>query len=98
MFDDTIIFFFLLWIVDTSTNIWGGAYQIAIKTFFFIKFTWNYFSERMNKESVTISCIKSVCLLPYYWFLLKKDLSLFFKCGIYLLLVVNITFVQYIFM
>ena len=37
MFDDTIIFFFLLWIVDTSTNIWGGAYQIAIKTFFFNK-------------------------------------------------------------
>ena len=37
MFDDTLIFFFLLWIVDTSTNIWGGAYQIAIKTFFFYK-------------------------------------------------------------
>ena len=35
MFDDTIIFFFLLWIVDTSTNIWAGAYQIAIKTFFY---------------------------------------------------------------
>ena len=37
MVDDTIIFFFLLWIVDTSTNIWGGAYKIAIKTFFIYK-------------------------------------------------------------
>ena len=37
MFDDTLIFFFLLWIVDTSTNIWGGAYKIAIKTFFIYK-------------------------------------------------------------
>lgn len=94
MFDDTIIFFFLLWIVDTSTNIWGGAYQIAIKTCLFLNKIYLELFFWKDEQRVSYNFLHkkwlffTLLLIPF-----EDKLAFIFKREIYLLLILNITLI-----